>query len=173
MIVSTLCLLSAFSGVTAAAGFATAKVKNLCMTPVHLWSVDTETYGPYTINPYAEYTEYIHWNDQTGVAIKISPNETSLETESPLLLLQYAAEPPHLWLNLHAINGHPFEGRPLSVHGCGSEITWPTGIEFQDPEGTGNATVKCQYGQSTVLVLCGLQYEGCNSKPEKVGSKLR
>lgn len=172
MIMSSVCLLSALSGLTAAAaGIATASVKNLCTTPVYIWSVDSDSTGPFTIQPNAVYTEAIHMDAKAGVAIKITRIPQGIFKNAPQLQFQYNAEPPHLWLDLHEINGHPFEGSPVSVVGCGKEITWPTGIDYKDPTGTGNGTVHCKYGQSTTLILCGLNATSSDAQSAKVKSR--
>ncbi|KAF2812422.1 uncharacterized protein BDZ99DRAFT_461125 [Mytilinidion resinicola] len=149
MILSSVCLLSVLSSLPAVTGKGTANVRNECDKPVYIWTVDSKSTGPEIVQPNEEYTEDIHVDGRkhvdakkkAGVAIKISREPNGLFVKnSPQLLLQYNADPPKLWMNLHEINGHPFDGSPLSVAGCGDDITWPTGVNWKDPKGTGNGT---------------------------------
>ncbi|KAF2493436.1 hypothetical protein BU16DRAFT_583535 [Lophium mytilinum] len=174
MILSSVCLLSVLSSIPAVASKGTANVRNECDKPVYIWTVDSKSSGPEVVQPNEEYTEDIHVDGRkhvdakkrAGVAIKITREPNGLFVKnSPQLLLQYNAEPPKLWMNLHELNGHPFDGSPLSVTGCGDDITWPTGVNWKDPKGTGNGTTQCQYGLSITLTLCGLAEPGdCGHK---------
>jgi hypothetical protein len=170
MIIPALCMLFVLPGLEAASSRATASIKNLCKDPVYIWSVDSDIVGQYTVESGSEYTEDIHVDDSAGVAIKISriPQGIFFQNKTPQLLFQYTAEPPRLWWNLHEINGHPFEGSPVSVSGCGSQITWPTGVDYRDPKGTGNGTVHCQYGQSATITLCGVENITCLVQRQRV-----
>ncbi|PHH55252.1 Antigenic thaumatin-like protein [Ceratocystis fimbriata CBS 114723] len=136
-------------------------VVNKCTYPLYLWSVSSTLSPRYRIAPHhGSYCEFIHTDQlslKTGIALKITPNHSTIFDESSQMIFGYTLDtemdPTVLYYGLSNVFGTPFEGMKITLESddpeC-SRMEWPDGVN----PGHGNYMRACSPDYSVVMVIC-------------------